>query len=166
MNYTYALTQGTSILRSDGANIPPDPANTDYAAYLVWVAAGNTPTSVDPAAIVAQKSAAIVAERDRRWNTGGYLAAGKWFHSDPFSRTQQLGLLAMGASMPAGVQWKTMDGSFVTMTPTLAQQILAAGGASDVAMMTACVALQAALVASTTPATFDITQGWPKIYGE
>jgi hypothetical protein len=72
----------------------------------------------------------------------------------------------MGTSMPAGVQWKTMDGSFVTMTPTLAQQILAAGGASDVAMMTACMTLQAALVASPTPATFDITQGWPKIYGE
>ena len=28
---------------SDNAFIPPDPANTDYAAYLEWVAAGNTP---------------------------------------------------------------------------------------------------------------------------
>ena len=28
---------------SDGAGIPPDPANTDYAAYLAWVEAGNTP---------------------------------------------------------------------------------------------------------------------------
>ena len=41
---TYQLTQGDSILRiTDGASIPPDPANTDYAAYLAWLDAGNTP---------------------------------------------------------------------------------------------------------------------------
>ena len=28
---------------SDNAFIPPDPANTDYAAYLAWVEAGNMP---------------------------------------------------------------------------------------------------------------------------
>ena len=32
------------ILRlSDELWIPPDPANTDYATYLTWVAAGNMP---------------------------------------------------------------------------------------------------------------------------
>ena len=41
---TYQLTTGDTILRlEDGASIPPDPANRDYAAYLEWVAAGNTP---------------------------------------------------------------------------------------------------------------------------
>jgi hypothetical protein len=41
---TYQLTTGDTILRTtDGAFIPPDPANTDYAAYLEWVEAGNTP---------------------------------------------------------------------------------------------------------------------------
>ena len=40
----YQLTTSTSIKRlSDGAFIPPDPANTDYAAYLAWVEAGNMP---------------------------------------------------------------------------------------------------------------------------
>lgn len=45
MNYTYSLIyNSTSILRNDGAVIPADPGNTDYKAYLAWVAAGNTPT--------------------------------------------------------------------------------------------------------------------------
>lgn len=60
--YTYSLTQSTSILRSDGATIPPDPANTDYAAYLAWVAAGNTATPVDPVVIAAQAQAQLATQ--------------------------------------------------------------------------------------------------------
>ena len=32
---------------SDNACIPFDPANTDYAAYLKWLEAGNTPQPAD-----------------------------------------------------------------------------------------------------------------------
>jgi hypothetical protein len=40
----YQLTTGTSIIRlSDNATIPNDPGNRDYAEYLDWLAAGNTP---------------------------------------------------------------------------------------------------------------------------
>lgn len=28
-------------------SIPPDPANSDYAAYLKWLEEGNTPTPAD-----------------------------------------------------------------------------------------------------------------------
>ena len=37
-----------SIIRlADKATIPFDPANTDYQAYLKWVAEGNTPLPAD-----------------------------------------------------------------------------------------------------------------------
>lgn len=40
----YQLTTGDNIFRiEDGAFIPPDPANIDYAAYLAWLDEGNEP---------------------------------------------------------------------------------------------------------------------------
>jgi hypothetical protein len=49
MTGVYKLTSGTSIQRlADNAFIPPDPANTDYAAYLKWVEEGNTADEADP----------------------------------------------------------------------------------------------------------------------
>ena len=44
----YKLTDSETIIRiSDGASIPNDPDNTDYAEYLEWVEAGNTATAAD-----------------------------------------------------------------------------------------------------------------------
>lgn len=45
----YKLTNSSGVIRiSDAAGIPADPENTDYAQYLDWLAAGNTPLPADP----------------------------------------------------------------------------------------------------------------------
>lgn len=45
----YKLTSSGSVIRlHDGACIPADPANTDYAEYLSWVLDGGVPDPVDP----------------------------------------------------------------------------------------------------------------------
>lgn len=108
----------------------------------------------------------IKAERDRRIQSGGYKVGSKWFHSDTFSRTQQMGLVMMGANIPAGTPWKTMDGSTVTMTQTLAGQIFGTAAASDISIFAAAEAHRVAMEASADPATYDFSTGWPKAFGE
>jgi imidazole glycerol phosphate synthase subunit HisF len=64
----YKLTNFNSIQRLlDGASIPMDVANADYAAYLVWVEEGNTAEPADvivvptPNELIISKIAAMEA---------------------------------------------------------------------------------------------------------
>ncbi len=124
---------------------------------------------VPPPAIPIEQLRAIVweqikAERDRRAALGVKVGS-HWYHSDQKSRTQQLGLVLLGANIPAGLQWKTLTFTpppvFVTMTPALAQAIVGATAASDTAIFTAAEVHRLALEASATPQDYDFFVGWP-----
>lgn len=107
----------------------------------------------------------IQAERDRR-KSGGVKIGENWFHSDDTSRIQQLALVMMGASMPSGIMWKTMSGSFVSMTPTLASQIFQSTAAADMAIFSKAEQLKVALASSSDFDAFDYITGWPPTFGE
>lgn len=108
--------------------------------------------------------AKIKAERDRRMQQGGYLVNQHWFHSDPNSRSQQLGLALMGTSLPPGIKWKTMAGDYVEITPDLAAAIVSAAVASDVAIFSHATHLIGVVSEATDITTVDITTGWPQCY--
>ncbi len=106
----------------------------------------------------------IKAERDRR-RLLGVRMGDHWFHSDDSSRIQQLALAMMGASLPAGLKWKTLTltdaAVFVEMTPAIAQGIFQAAAASDAAIFAAAEAHRVALEASANPESYDFSGGWP-----
>lgn len=144
----------------------------DYDA-LVWQGGASIPLKEDLDVLVIEKT------KLRQWRsiqdhreflrTNGVQVGTKWFHSDDSSRIQQLGLVMFGANMPAGIMWKTMDGSFVLMTPTLAMQIFVGHATHDTTIYTIAEQKKAALYALSTlaeVAEFDHSAGWPATYGE
>jgi hypothetical protein len=172
------MTHSISVLPQTAVAIPSDAVEitaTEHAALLADQSAGKIiragndgkPVAVDPPKPTAdQVWEWIKDERDRRTENGGYTVGGKWFHSDQKSRSQQLGLVLLGTNIPAGLMWKTMDGSFITMTPQLAGQVLAAAAASDQAIFTVAETHMATMEESTDPAAYDFSTGWPKVFGE
>ena len=169
-----AITTGTTSWRQAdnfGAN------EVEFVGEFLYEPDGVTPAMVWDDAIqnvrprtdveqqvigAAQMWERVKAERDRRIQEQGYVVADKRFHGDTFSRTQQMGLVMLGANIPPGLQWKTMDGSFVTMTPTLAQQIFGAAAASDIALFGYAEQLRARVNAAQDPSSVDIFAGWPE----
>lgn len=87
-----------------------------------------------------------------------------WFHSDMSSRIQQLALVVFGSNLPSSIMWKTLDGSFVEMTPALAIQIFQSSAASDIAIFTVAEHHKAMMMASPNPTTYDFSGGWPPTY--
>lgn len=148
---------------------PVDCPTVEYGPAIGWAYQGGTfqaPPVHIPTSVIWD---AIKAERDRRKAGGVQVKVGgvnKWFHSDDASRIQQMGLVMMGANIPAGLQWKTMDGTFVAMNQTVAGNVFAAAAASDQAIFAVAEGHRVAMEASADPAAYDYSTGWPKVYGE
>lgn len=122
----------------------------------------------DNSGYIAKRKAEIWEEikkyRDHLVQTGGYKVGAHWYHSDTFSRTQQIALVVMGASIPAGIMWKTLDNGYVPMTQALAQQIFAAGAAQDAALFAKAAEHKESLDLSSDPDSYNWRAGWPETY--
>ena len=139
-------------------------------ADLRWVSGSPLPTQSDLDTWILSHAKDVTwdkikIERTRR-QAGGVKVGTDWFNSDSESRIQQLGLVMFGANLPANLMWKTMAGTFVTMTQTLASQIFQATASSDVAIFTIAETHKAYMLASVDPASYNYLTGWPLIYGE
>ena len=108
--------------------------------------------------ILAVRKQKISQKRDQLWHDGGCLVQGKWFHTDSHSKQQQMALAMLGTNLPAGLMWKTMDGSFIEMTPTLAQELFAAQVQRETEIF--------AIAEAKSNDQSEINEGWPEVYVE
>lgn len=115
--------------------------------------------------IIRQVWEKIKSERTRRQNAGVNVG-GVWFNSDLESRTKHVNLAALGDDIAPNLQWKTLNGAFVTMTTVLAKSVIKATAQSDQAIFDAAQTHYEALNASGDPANYDYSSNWPKLYGE
>lgn len=113
----------------------------------------------------AEKWGRIMHLRDAKV-AGGVQVAGKWFHTDTDSLLRYLALFAAGQNVPPGIRWKTMDGSFVDVTPDLVRAVYTAAIVANNALFQHAEALRAAMLKEQDPTGFDVTAGWPRVYGE
>lgn len=125
----------------------------------------NTPKPVESVQnVVWQK---IKSHRDRLTESGGYMVDGKWYHSDTGSKVLQIGLVMMGSNIPANLQWKTMDGSFVTMTSALANLVFGAAAIQATSIFAVAEQHRLNIMALTDVndiAEYDWKTGWPEVY--
>lgn len=154
--HSYADVQ-MQMFRDDAATLGTSLA--DHEPLIAAVEAAIIPY-VAPRKTQLQVETEIKAERDRR-KDGGTLVSDKWFHSDRDSRIQQLGLVIMGAAVPS-VQWKTMDGTFVTMSQAIAGGIFQATATLDMTLFANAETHIEAAKLLDDPTDYDFSKGWPE----
>jgi hypothetical protein len=111
---------------------------------------------------------AIKAERDRRETENGTPVGDKWFHSDDASKIKQVALkLAAEMNMiPPNLMWKTMDGTFVHMTNTLALQIFVGAMLKSTEIFARAEFHRSTMMLQPDPTDYDFSTGWPQTFAE
>lgn len=108
----------------------------------------------------------IQASRDGR-RISGVFVQGNWYHSDDPSRIQQIALVMMGANMPTNIMWKTMQGTFVQMTPSLAGAIFQSIIGQDTKIFAQAEYHRQTMISTGVwPHDYDFSAGWPQTYEE
>jgi hypothetical protein len=154
--------KGVGVTRiSDGAYIPNDPSNSDWKAYQVWLSKGNTPAPEFSAEYIAEQRRKAIADRRFKAEVAGIVVGGISVYSDRTTQNK-LTATAFRASRDPNytVDWKTLDGSFVTLTADLILYIADAVGD----YVQACYTREGILGYMLTNGTYTdsmLEEGWP-----
>lgn len=146
---------GINVVEQNGNWLADDP-----------VAAQTITDNYDAVAVArAQKWAEIKAKREAVKYAGVPITSvGKVIDTDEGARTQQLGLVLMGASLPQGLLWRFADNTLVPMTPALAQEIMQTTAERDIAVFAVGEAYRSQINVMTdwqAILDFDILSNWP-----
>ena len=179
----WANQQQTAVLINGTISVPWPCQTWHREAIEARLAAGNVINEPQPSPYHALVDGAWVLDRDAaaavmwerikehrdRLKSGGVLVDGYWFHSDDPSRIQQLGLVLMGANLPAfpaGIMWKTLSGAFVEMTPELATKIFNTLVQTDTTNFAVAEQHRLAMEQVDDPLAYDYSAGWLLVYEE
>ena len=150
------------VITEEATDEDGNPVTITRPGEVVTVVVAN----VAPPVLSVEEARAQVWEqikaRREALKSGGIKVGDHWFHSDADSRIQQLGLVIMGANMPPGLKWKTIDNGLVDMTPALAGQIFAGTAQHDAQVFGVAEMHRAALWAAADPLSYDWSAGWPQ----
>lgn len=157
------VAEGVTEFAINTSSSPVYSADGSFLGYDLAFAGAKLTAVDEHAELRAELWEQIKAIRDRL-QANGVKVGNHWFHSDLSSKIQQLGLVMMGAGIPAGLKWKTMSGEQITMTQQLAGQIFGAQAAHDMTLFGVAESLKASMNTMQDPTSFNVNQGWPETY--
>ena len=109
----------------------------------------------------------IKAKRYDNLRHGVYIkSVGKWFQTDDATRLQYLALAleSVTGGFKKPINWKTMDNSFLMLTPELLREIMQAMHDDEQADFINAERHKAAMLKSENPLEYDYSSGWTANY--
>ena len=111
----------------------------------------------------------IKAKRYDNLRHGVYIkSVGKWFQTDDATRLQYLALAleSVTGGFKKPINWKTMDNSFLMLTPELLREIMQAMHDDEQADFANAERHKAAMLKAENPLKYDYSDGWAANFDE
>ena len=103
----------------------------------------------------------VWSNMDRIKYSAGISAGGYLFDSSQESRERYIAMNGLGSVLPEGIQWKTLSGEYVTLTPQLLQEIITAGVNMEHDLYLWCASKVAEINSATNLSSVTLSCDWP-----